>query len=929
MIKRITLFALALAIQIIALAANSSQTVSQVTSEVTLSTPVDYHITGTTPFATAGSINLNHEDAVVIFDAIKPSKVISSYLRYINVNGNRATNDATVHVSVWKNGAIVYPHPNTTFKPLTVFTEKNFGGESENNYVPYRKYGSLGSFLNNIRSFKLKRGYMACLATNTDGTGYSRVFIAQDEDMEVADLGKYLSGKVGFIRIVAWKAVSKKGTANSDVNMLNAQSTYNWGGGDDPLTNVDYEYVGMHHHEGWTNWGDLANNAHEIHVLGNNEPDNSGDSKEQYIPRADIEKTLFANGAWQESQKTGMRIGSPAPSGDIGGWLGDFMNLSNKYNQRIDFVVLHLYWYASGDSYSSQVNSVYNSWHRPVWISEWNYGANWTGETWPDGNRGAGTRNQAHAKAGISDIVTKLEANPHLERYMIYNWVEDCRSVILNNSLTPAGQWYADHKSNMAYTGGEGYVPGWTYWAPTDLTVTYTKSTKKAVLNWKSENGKQTDSVWVERKVDGVDRDFVRIATLGLSQSKNLQYSADDLSDVAGLVTYRICNFDSDGKKRYTGEAYVTIGTSTGNETLQYGKLTVSTTEGIDVGFGQALESIPAIFTGIPTNKNTTMTPTAMVTSVTKKGFTYQMLPWQQSGTQTVESNEQIPFMAMLYGNYKYGDMDVEVGSTKVGADTIEVLFNQPFPEGVKPVVITEFKPILKTYPLMVRIWDVTNTGFKAVALYEAGLNKKVATAQTLMYMACTPGIGIVSDDIQISAGISENTLYGTTMRQEVFDYTNPDGTVSEDADSIALENPFIFGSAQTYNYPTGIVLRRMTDITTVGDDDITYTYGSRIKRCVDGSATVSVKNNKDTGDEFGWICISAPSVPAGINDVIIARSEDPIRAEVINKCIYVEGDTPYTIYNINGTKVAANATQEPGVYIVRQGKKTAKVIVR
>ena len=37
-----------------------------------------------------------------------------------------------------------------------------------------------------ISSFKLKRGYMATLAQNENGTGLSRTYVAQDGDMDVS-----------------------------------------------------------------------------------------------------------------------------------------------------------------------------------------------------------------------------------------------------------------------------------------------------------------------------------------------------------------------------------------------------------------------------------------------------------------------------------------------------------------------------------------------------------------------------------------------------------------------------------------------------------------------------------------------------------------------------------------------------------------------
>ncbi|MCQ2095431.1 MAG: glycoside hydrolase family protein [Bacteroidaceae bacterium] len=912
------------------LAANSRKNVTQVTDGVVLSTAVDYHISGTTPFTTTGSIDIRHEDAVVIFDNIHPSVVRSRYMNNIFVNGEKAVNDKNAFVTIWQNGTVVFPHGNTGFSPLTVYSGKDYEGESSSAYKPYQKYSSLGQFKDNIRSFRLKRGYMVCFATGSTGKGYSRIWIAQDEDMNVPDMGRYLSGKVGFIRVVAWKAVSKKGSANADAGMLNAQSTYNWGGGDDPLSNVDYEYVAMHHHEGWTDWGALAGNQHTIHILGNNEPDNSGDDKEQYIPRSDIESRLFSNGAWAASQTTGARLGSPAPSGDISGWLVDFMNLCKKYNQRIDFVALHLYWHASGSQYADRVNWVYDLFKRPVWITEWNYGANWTDEKWPDGNRGAGTGNQAHAKAGISDIVNALENNPHLERYMIYNWVEDCRSVILNNKLTPAGEWYASKVSNMAYTGGEGYVPTWNYWAPEDLKLEYTKAKKTAKLTWHCINDKQTDSIHVERKVHGTDADYVTIKTLPMSQGPNYTYT-DTLTDQCGYITYRVTNFDSDSKTRQTGEAGLTIGSAKGDDVIQYGELTISNTESVSTDFSTDFGETPEVFMGIMTNKNNKTYLTNMITSAARKNFVYQPLPWSQSGEQTVSGAETVPFMALRAGDYVFGDLDVEVGSARVKGDTTEVLFKRPFPEGTVPVVIAELKPTLKSNALMYRIWDVTNTGFKATVRYEYGLEKALLVAQTFNYLACTPGQAKINDEVMITAGIGDNGLYGTIGRLEVFRKTGKDGSVDERADTLRFVDPLIFGALQTFNMNAGAILRNTRDLTEKSDGiNPEYQYGVYVKRCKDGSAPTSVKDTKDTADKFGWICLSSASGPTRIDEVSVAVSENPIRPFVINRIVYLENnEKPFELYSVNGVRVASNATQEPGIYLVRQGNKTAKVVIR
>ena len=47
-------------------------------------------------------------------------------------------------------------------------------------------------------------------------------------------------------------------------------------------------------------------------------------------------------------------------------------------------------------------------------------------------------RNPAQ-QAAIAAMTAMLDATPFIERYALYNWVEDVRAVVTNNVLTPAG----------------------------------------------------------------------------------------------------------------------------------------------------------------------------------------------------------------------------------------------------------------------------------------------------------------------------------------------------------------------------------------------------------------------------------------------------------------------------------------------------------
>ena len=895
-LKHLTLTLLT-ALSLTAQAANEQQTVAQCTDGISLNTPIDYIITGTTPFATTGSIDIQNEDAVVIFQALRPAQA-KAYLSNILINGEQAVNGTNCWLEIYKNGAIVYPHPETSYRPLTVYTKANFSGDSYNNFVPYTKHIS-GGWVNNFKSFRLKRGYMATIATNPNGQGWSKVFIAQDENIDIdfttLSYGKYIQGREGFIRVFPWRNVTKKGTAGSpgQEEALRITWRYGWDGGG--WHNEQVEYIPQHHHEGWPSWSGINSLNGCNTVLGNNEPDNSGDAREQYIKVEEIESRLFgANGSWQqEAYSGGLRIGSPAMSGDArGSWLSTFMDLCTKYNCRIDFIADHCYWLNDGGNYYWQMDQTYNKYHRPIWITEWNYGANWT--SWPGSDKSGSDANQTIELNAVKSIVSNLESHPHVERYAIYNWVEDCRAIVLGGALTKAGKWYGELQSNPAYNSANEYTMGWNYWAPSDLNLTFSKGSKRVVLDWIHLNGKQTDSVCVQRKIVDDTNAWETIANLGMTATAKPTYNYDDLSPFSGVVIYRIANYDSDGKTRYSNETSITLGSAQGNDTIQHGKLTVTNLDAITTDFSETFAEIPAVFMGTCTNRNSKLYPGNLITSAGKGKFDYQIKPWtkQSNAATTLSESEEIPFMAVLPGNYQYGALDCEVGVAKVNMkDTTTVTFTQAFPDTVTPVVMVELRnPTLKTNPISINIWDVTPTGFKAIIQYEEAVGTKSGVNQNLSYLAITPGHGsllseptgikeliatdtIAADTIQINeltdsvaytlkrtyqnvightdivAGIGENNMYGSTYKSCTF---------IVDGDTLFYKSPKIFTRCQTNRYPAAAILRKTSDKTVAEKDSprYKYTYAANIKRQVDGTSTTTAKNTQANSDVLGYVVI-------------------------------------------------------------------------
>ena len=522
-------------------AANTTETVEQVKGTVTLSADVDYVVTSATPFADGAVLNItNTDNAVVILSQVKPSAVSSLY-KYIQVNGVKAS-AANCQVKIYGDGSIILPH-NSSISPLTVYTENGCQGSSEEFAVGQRVSLDGKAIDNKICSFTLKRGYMVWFAQKADGTGYNRLWIADKGDIQV-DLPGVLRKAVSALRVSQWNDASKKGYAGNDVtanSMLNTTWCYNWDAGINVWT--DREYVTQHHHEGWPGITDVGNNGTSANILGNNEPENTSDSREQVNTVAEVLAT------WPQMMATGRRLGSPAVSGNYS-WLYEFIDSIDARGWRCDFIAVHAYRYNDWSSWYSFLSGIHNRTRRPIWITEMNYGANWTG--WPGSDTDYGEANEDILAQHLNPIVDGLESTPWLERYAIYNWVQNCRKVYDNDHgrLTKAGQYYADKPSVVGYDERYAVVPAVkaTMKDPDQLTVEYKKSNGVASLTWKNYNGENNYAIYVERKVDGGS--WVRLAEVD-QQGGLADYSYVDSTVVDGAY-YRIHIIDGKDKDRYT-----------------------------------------------------------------------------------------------------------------------------------------------------------------------------------------------------------------------------------------------------------------------------------------------------------------------------------------------------------------------------------------
>lgn len=923
--------ALLLAFSLSANAANTITKVSQVSTEVTLTDNVDYVITNATPFAGEGKVNIvNTDHAVLIIQSIRPSLVIKNHLQgRVFINGEQAVNGENCQVRMYAHGSIVFPYAKD-IKPLTVYSEQNYGGTAVNDFGLEHSSGFMNTLteakLNNqIRSFKLKRGYMVTFAVGKSGWGYSRCFIADTEDLEFAELPAHLDARISSYRVFQWYDSQKKGLANDTraflPELLEITTCYSFGPGENRLP--DMECIPHRIHEGWPSPSECGSKTYSCHLKTNNEPGNSADPDP-----ATVEQVL---NNWQELMRTGMRLCSE--SSHDGSWshLDQFIAEVDKRGWRCDILDLHCYW-ASGFGNMEHYYNKYGK--RPIWITEWVWGASWNNNgifsdrsKWDDFSESTQQKNLNE----VRNILTTLNNSPYVERYFYWNSERDCSKLFRGEGeMSLTGNYYRDMKSGMAYRKEYEKVPNVVYTAPSNLAGTWSNQTAGSFrLTWSDTNGDMLSEIQLQRKGEN-DADFVTVQTIAPKDmtGKTLNYACNDTLTEPGVYEYRVVNVAADNAKRYSAVVKAAKSSVQGTDKIQFGEIfLVSTGDEVDIDYTGSFASAPAVFMGPMSNFNTKMQLGNLISASGSKNFTYKPLPWVTSESTDFAKIESLPFMAIEEGNHTFGTLDCEVGVAKVNMiDTVDVVFTKPFAEGVVPVVLTEIrKPMLKENPIIVKVRNVTNTGFKCILMYEDEVGSKSAMKMNVCYLAITPGVGVLDDNLglMIAAGTSEATMYGSSARPHYF---------VSGGDTLRCLAPSIFAALQTSNYDAATLVRRQSSTITEEVDGVEYTVGARFRRVVDSSRSNASDGTKLSAtsmkDDLGWVVLYTRGDGLSVEQME-ADAEAPLRPYVVGNTICVDGYEDFDVYTMHGIKLASANALAPGVYVVKAGNATAMVVVK
>lgn len=505
---------------------------------------LDYHIISETPFD-GGTVDLIGENSWLVFDNVRPSVVKTTHLSKVTINGKKAVVGTNCRVEIYLRGAVVIP--NTADAPFVAKTDEGTFSIKLGNTKDLSKNS------NKARSFVLKRGYMATVATGTNGGGYSRVYVADHADLEVT-LPKALDQRITSVYVRNWHYAPKSGYAGSG-NRENATKTcgaswyWNW---DASMTSsADVEYIPIKQHLYWPSDANFDKSGSTAMMLFN-EPEHS----EQHTSnQCSCGGTIDAWKAYQNTGKfnsTGLRIGSPSAT-DLS-YIKTYLGHCDDMQQRCDFSCTHGYWTSE---WASNLNTL-KSYGRPIWITEWEWGASWTS--------GSNPANADDARDKVLGILDMLEYNDYVERYSYYEWDTGgsngwMREMFWENNPSKGcayvGQVYKKVKPHLGYKASIQPVPNW--WAPsfdTPEIKNVSLSNGKYRLSLKNPNGDSTKDVKI-MKYDGSS--WVEIA------------SVTDRSELENTTLSIILDAEKLGES-YTIKAVVTSLYSSGTkESAAYG----------------------------------------------------------------------------------------------------------------------------------------------------------------------------------------------------------------------------------------------------------------------------------------------------------------------------------------------------------------------
>ncbi|MFA5417296.1 MAG: glycosyl hydrolase [Bacteroidales bacterium] len=404
------------------------------------------YLKGNNPFDINSNINITSYDAWIFSPTLNALTANTSYAYRVKDFGNAMVESTNARIVQYYTGCAFVAY-SSGLTPLRIYDYQNLEGDYGDVQVYVIKAGLNipGNLNKRVSSFKLKKGYMATFAVETNGTGMSKVYIASESDLVINTLPPALNDNVSFIRVVPWIWVNKKGTGGN-VTGVDGSWYYNWGATANSF--IDREYAPM----GWgkgsfdtqTEVNALVNKKRVTHVMSFNEADNCEDQSGKFGLLCVVDTAVLYH---QNTMKSGLRIVSPSGrEGTEQNWLKNMNNLAVPRGIRMDVIGIHWYdWGANPKTtpdedpakiftrFKNKVIACYNYYKMPIWITEFN--ANLSRNRW--------------VQDGFLELALPwLEQTPYVERYAYFQPNGGNGDFFdTNGNLTSTGTIYFNHVS--------------------------------------------------------------------------------------------------------------------------------------------------------------------------------------------------------------------------------------------------------------------------------------------------------------------------------------------------------------------------------------------------------------------------------------------------------------------------------------------------
>ncbi len=253
----------------------------------------------------------------------------------------------------------------------------------------------------------------------------------------------------------------KKGLGgyNASSSQLNGSWSYNWGRSSSNSFSLNHTFNPMQWGDYWWSHGtkaaidtirnDLQSNPKPAHLMGFNEPDHTDQANMTSAEAID---------RWPRLEALNAPLVGPCPASTFGGWQDDFSTQADALGYRRDYTPYHAYGPPNVDSVISDLQNAYNTFGRPIWLTEFSV-VDWSG---------TGSWTLADNYNFLAEFMWRAESLTWLKRYALFQFTEGGTSNDLptsprsntwktDGSLTAFGALYA------SWDGVTSVVPAKAY----------------------------------------------------------------------------------------------------------------------------------------------------------------------------------------------------------------------------------------------------------------------------------------------------------------------------------------------------------------------------------------------------------------------------------------------------------------------------------